>query len=540
LTLLSAIGLLRQDPRLQGRFELTLHCGSTDRVYVQQLERLAEQVGARWAGPYQPERLAEVLAELDLLVVPSIWVENQPLVIREAFAAHRPVVASRLGALPESVRDGVDGLLFEPGDAPDLARVLSRLLLEPELYGQLQANLPAIKSSDAQAQELLAIYRSLGADAGPGVAPAWSLELPHLTELARSEQALRAQPLRALFAEVLGGLEAWGRQFGVVPLSTAALLHDALSPGGQAEILLGDQRAELGYLRATLQHKDREIAVRMEESAYLRGELENARAEIASLNAYARGLEEEKRRERAWLDGQIENLTRERDWLRDVRAQLEAAQASSQAELAKSQAEWAQSQATLSNQAAELLLRRSQEQQHVEALARLEGHLAELTQYLAQRHQDLATHAEPSDRLGLGLSAAETRAGQVAAAIRSAEARSGSILERIHVALGSPRSLEWEAARGAAAEGDSMLQHIEGIDLGLEQLQLELLWRRREMEAMAAEVGAGLRAWLRLGSSAPVQRTRTWRAAGQAIGAASAVVPPVGGAGAKAPGGGAP
>ena len=51
-----------------------------------------------------------------LLVVPSIWEENSPLVIREAFAAGVPVVASRIGGIPETVGDGVSGLLFEPGE----------------------------------------------------------------------------------------------------------------------------------------------------------------------------------------------------------------------------------------------------------------------------------------------------------------------------------------------------------------------------------------------------------------------------------------
>ena len=55
-----------------------------------------------------------------MLVVPSIWPENSPLVIHEAFLAGVPVVASRIGGIPELVQDGVNGLLFEPGDADDL------------------------------------------------------------------------------------------------------------------------------------------------------------------------------------------------------------------------------------------------------------------------------------------------------------------------------------------------------------------------------------------------------------------------------------
>jgi glycosyltransferase involved in cell wall biosynthesis len=58
------------------------------------------------------------------LVLPSIWYENFPRTLVEAYACGLPVIASRLGALPELVEHGVTGLLFEPGSAEDLARTL--------------------------------------------------------------------------------------------------------------------------------------------------------------------------------------------------------------------------------------------------------------------------------------------------------------------------------------------------------------------------------------------------------------------------------
>ena len=58
------------------------------------------------------------------LVMPSTWYENFPLTLVEAFGAGLPVIASRIGALAELVEDGVTGLLFEPGNAADLARVM--------------------------------------------------------------------------------------------------------------------------------------------------------------------------------------------------------------------------------------------------------------------------------------------------------------------------------------------------------------------------------------------------------------------------------
>ena len=58
------------------------------------------------------------------LVLPSIWYENFPRTLVEAFGAGLPVIASRIGSLAELVEDGKTGLLFEPGDANDLCRTM--------------------------------------------------------------------------------------------------------------------------------------------------------------------------------------------------------------------------------------------------------------------------------------------------------------------------------------------------------------------------------------------------------------------------------
>jgi glycosyltransferase involved in cell wall biosynthesis len=71
--------------------------------------------------------VAEGYREATFLVVPSRWFEGCPLVILEAMAAGIPVIASNIGGLPELVEHGVTGLLFEPGNAEELAEAM-RLL----------------------------------------------------------------------------------------------------------------------------------------------------------------------------------------------------------------------------------------------------------------------------------------------------------------------------------------------------------------------------------------------------------------------------
>ena len=74
------------------------------------------------------------------LVVPSIWYENFPRTIVEAFACGLPVIASRIGALADIVRDGETGLLFEPGNPRDLADKMAWALANPERMAAMGRN----------------------------------------------------------------------------------------------------------------------------------------------------------------------------------------------------------------------------------------------------------------------------------------------------------------------------------------------------------------------------------------------------------------
>jgi glycosyltransferase involved in cell wall biosynthesis len=129
--------------------------------YSERLQSLLERPDAELMGRIANERVGEVMADSDVIVVPSVWYENSPVVIQEARAAGVPVVASGHGALAEKVRDGVDGLHFEPGDAADLSRVLQRLLDEPDLLPRLRQNILPPMDVSEHTSELEAIYRRL-------------------------------------------------------------------------------------------------------------------------------------------------------------------------------------------------------------------------------------------------------------------------------------------------------------------------------------------------------------------------------------------
>jgi glycosyltransferase involved in cell wall biosynthesis len=119
-------------------------------------------------GTFPNNHIGKVLAEIDLLVVPSLWYENAPLVVYSAFATRTPVLASNLGSLAELVQHDGHGLLFAPGDAADLARQLRRVIDKPDLLEGLRLRIPAVKSMEQSADELEALYQEFA----PGLASA--------------------------------------------------------------------------------------------------------------------------------------------------------------------------------------------------------------------------------------------------------------------------------------------------------------------------------------------------------------------------------
>src|SRR5262249_52952682 len=83
------------------------------------------------------EELMEFYRGAGAVVVPSLWFETFPMVIGEAMSNGIPVIASRIGGLPELVQHESTGLLIEPGDAEDLGRQASRLWNDPGLARRL-------------------------------------------------------------------------------------------------------------------------------------------------------------------------------------------------------------------------------------------------------------------------------------------------------------------------------------------------------------------------------------------------------------------
>jgi glycosyltransferase involved in cell wall biosynthesis len=112
-------------------------------------------------GPYNNQRIGEILASLDVVVVPSLWYENSPLTIQEAFIGGVPVITADRGGMAELVRDGIDGLHFRLGDVADLRDKLQYVIDHPDVLARLRSNIPNVPDIDRQAADVRARYEAL-------------------------------------------------------------------------------------------------------------------------------------------------------------------------------------------------------------------------------------------------------------------------------------------------------------------------------------------------------------------------------------------
>lgn len=145
--------------QLRGRFRATVFGDpAVSPLYTADLHRRVDGLPVRFDGAFDRTRVPEVYADIDVLVVPSLWPENSPLVIHEAFMHGSAVVASRMGGIPDLVTDGVNGFLYDATSVGDLAERLQRFIDDPALAGRMAARAPRVKPIEDEAGEWEARY----------------------------------------------------------------------------------------------------------------------------------------------------------------------------------------------------------------------------------------------------------------------------------------------------------------------------------------------------------------------------------------------
>ncbi|MFT7670215.1 MAG: glycosyltransferase involved in cell wall biosynthesis [Planctomycetota bacterium] len=157
---MQAWGELPEELRARARFDVygpKFH----DAEYNATLESLAEEFGVQLAGKLDREGVADTLRKTDLLVMPSLWFENQPLIILEALAAKTALCVSNLGGMAELVEEGKSGFGFPVGDAGALAKIMQSVIEEPAQLDALYTEQVAIPTVANQLDEIESVYREL-------------------------------------------------------------------------------------------------------------------------------------------------------------------------------------------------------------------------------------------------------------------------------------------------------------------------------------------------------------------------------------------
>jgi glycosyltransferase involved in cell wall biosynthesis len=162
LTLLEAMARFEHRPDIQMRLHGANLDQQTDEFQADFAELLEQaEANVTMVGTYHPDEVPLLMRDIDWVVVSSLWWENSPLVIQEAFMQRRPVICSGIGGMAEKVTNEVNGLHFNVGDAESMATAIERAASEPGLWERLRAGIPDILTVDDHIENLTRMYREL-------------------------------------------------------------------------------------------------------------------------------------------------------------------------------------------------------------------------------------------------------------------------------------------------------------------------------------------------------------------------------------------
>ncbi|WP_062374942.1 glycosyltransferase [Halomonas sp. KX33721] len=126
---------------------------------MQMANMLMEEGSLRWVGSYEPFQVRERMRNVDWVIIPSIWWENSPMVIQEAFVNGRPVIASDIGGMKEKITHEIDGLHFEARNPLSLAQVLKKAAsMQDEEWMAFHQNIQAPLTYEECAVEYKAFF----------------------------------------------------------------------------------------------------------------------------------------------------------------------------------------------------------------------------------------------------------------------------------------------------------------------------------------------------------------------------------------------
>jgi glycosyltransferase involved in cell wall biosynthesis len=160
LVVLDAVRLLPKRLRRLVRIEIHGSIQHAEEDFKLEFKKALGEVEdtVSFCGPYRFADVGGIIRRSGWVIVPSIWWENSPLVIQEAFSAGRPVICSNIGGMAEKVTHGVNGVHFRVNSASDLAARIEECATNPDLWKELCAGVPQPPTIDQTVDRLLALY----------------------------------------------------------------------------------------------------------------------------------------------------------------------------------------------------------------------------------------------------------------------------------------------------------------------------------------------------------------------------------------------
>ncbi|WP_431854476.1 glycosyltransferase family 4 protein [Azospirillum sp.] len=143
-------------------------------AYQKKFLEITEKAGerVRFYGSYRSAELPGLMKDVDWVVMPSIWWENSPVVIQEAFLHGRPMITSNIGGMAEKITHGVDGLHFRNASVEDLVDRLTEVLTTPDLWDRLHMRIRRPIDRVECAKRHVDIYERLLSARSKAAAPA--------------------------------------------------------------------------------------------------------------------------------------------------------------------------------------------------------------------------------------------------------------------------------------------------------------------------------------------------------------------------------
>jgi glycosyltransferase involved in cell wall biosynthesis len=148
---------------IKGNYNLKIYGNlETDKKYANNILHLAKNLkNIKFHGNFSPEKISEIYSEIDVLLVPSRWFENAPLVLRNATHTKTPVIAVSQGSIPELIIHNKNGLMYKNEDINGLIKQMNRFISDKKLISKMKNNYSHQKSIKENANELLTYYNQL-------------------------------------------------------------------------------------------------------------------------------------------------------------------------------------------------------------------------------------------------------------------------------------------------------------------------------------------------------------------------------------------